>query len=373
MRDSILERSIVFINARLWKLLHVDILLLGALLLLIAGGLTILYSASGENMRVLDRQVVRLIIGMGVCFGLAKLPPKYMRRASPALFVFIVLLLVSVLVFGVGAKGAQRWLALPGGVRFQPSELMKIVMPMMIAWYFSDRQLPPRLREIIVVFGLIFIPVLIIAKQPDLGTAILVVVSGLFALFLAGLSWRYILGAFVMAPVAGYVLWHFMRNYQRQRVLTLSNPESNPLGSGWNIIQSKTAIGAGGLYGKGWLEGTQSQLSFLPESHTDFIIAVLAEEFGFIGCSVLLLGYLMVVSRGLYIAANAEDNYARLLAGSLTLTFFVYVFVNVGMVLGILPVVGVPLPLVSYGGTSIIMIMATFGILMSIQKHKRAR
>ena len=373
MTESLYRRALSFTNARLWKLVHVDVLLMGALLLLIGGGLFILYSASGQNVAMVERQSFRLVIGLLVCVGLAQLPPKYMRRASPALFIFITVLLVGVLLFGVGAKGAQRWLALPGGLRFQPSEIMKIVMPMMIAWYFSDRQLPPNLKHIMTVLGLIVLPVLIIAKQPDLGTSLLVAVSGIFVLFLAGLRWRYILGATALAPIAGYVLWQFMHDYQRQRVLTFLNPESDPLGSGWNIIQSKTAIGSGGLYGKGWLEGTQAQLDFLPESHTDFIIAVLAEEYGMLGCGVLIFAYLLVIARGLYISANAADNYARLLAGSLTLTFFVYMFVNIGMVSGILPVVGVPLPLVSYGGTSIITIMATFGILMSIQTHKRAR
>ncbi|MEL0612792.1 rod shape-determining protein RodA [Marinomonas arenicola] len=373
MSDNVYRRALSFANARLWKLIHVDILLLGALLLLMAGGLVVLYSASGQDMEMVERQILRFGIGMGVCLGLAQLPPKYMRRASPALFVFLAMLLIGVLLFGVGAKGAQRWLALPGGLRFQPSEIMKIVMPMMIAWYFADRQLPPKFKEVLAVLALIFIPALMVAKQPDLGTALLVAVSGIFVLFLAGLGWRYILGAAVSAPAAGYVLWHFMHDYQRQRVLTFLNPESDPLGSGWNIIQSKTAIGSGGLYGKGWLEGTQAQLNFLPESHTDFIIAVLGEEFGMLGCGILIFSYLLVISRGLYISATAEDNYARLLAGSLTLTFFVYMFVNIGMVSGILPVVGVPLPLVSYGGTSIITIMATFGILMSVQTHKRAR
>lgn len=373
MSENIYKRTLSFVNARLWKLIHIDILLLGALLLLMAGGLVVLYSAAGQDMGTVERQALRFCIGMGVCLGLAQLPPKYMRRASPTLFVFLVLLLIGVLLFGVGAKGAQRWLALPGGLRFQPSEIMKIVMPMMIAWYFSDRQLPPKLKEVISVLVLIMIPVFMIAKQPDLGTGLLVAVSGIFVLFLAGLRWRYIIGAALLAPAAGYVLWQFMHDYQRQRVLTFLTPESDPLGSGWNIIQSKTAIGSGGLYGKGWLEGTQAQLNFLPESHTDFIVAVLAEEFGMLGCGILILSYLLVISRGLYISATAEDNYARLLAGSLTLTFFVYMFVNIGMVSGILPVVGVPLPLVSYGGTSIITIMATFGILMSIQTHKRAR
>ena len=362
-----------FTNARLWKLVHIDILLLGSLLLLITGGLFVLYSASGQNEAMVERQVLRLMVGMFICLALAQLPPKYMRRASPALFVFLAILLICVLLFGVGAKGAQRWLSLPGGLRFQPSEIMKIVMPMMVAWYFSDRPLPPTFKQIASVLALIILPVFMIAKQPDLGTSLLVAVSGIFALFLAGLGWRYILGAAASAPIAAYTLWQVMHDYQRQRVLTFLNPESDPLGSGWNIIQSKTAIGSGGVYGKGWLEGTQAQLDFLPESHTDFIIAVLAEEFGMLGCGLLICAYLLVIARGLYVAANAEDNYARLLAGSLTLTFFVYMFVNIGMVSGILPVVGVPLPLVSYGGTSIITIMATFGILMSIQTHKRAR
>ena len=373
MKDSLYKRVIAFTNARLWQLVHVDVLLVSALIILVAGGLFILYSASGQNIDMVERQIFRLTLGLGVCLVLAQLPPKYLRRASPLLFVFLALLLIGVLLFGVGAKGAQRWLALPGGLRFQPSELMKIVMPMMIAWYFSDRQLPPSFKQILAVIALIFIPVLMIAKQPDLGTSLIVAVSGLFVLFLAGLGWRYIIGAAALAPIGGYVLWQFMHGYQRQRVLTFLNPESDPLGSGWNIIQSKTAIGSGGIDGKGWLEGTQAQLDFLPESHTDFIIAVLAEEFGLLGCAALLLAYFLVIARGLFIAANAEDNYARLLAGSLTLTFFVYMFVNIGMVSGILPVVGVPLPLVSYGGTSIITIMATFGILMSIQTHKRAR
>lgn len=373
MSESVYRRVLTFANARLWQLVHIDVLLIGSLLLLIGGGLFVLYSASGQNVAMVERQIFRFSVGLMVCLVLAQLPPKYMRRASPALYIFIALLLLGVLLFGVGAKGAQRWLPLPGGLRFQPSEIMKIVMPMMVAWYFSDRALPPSFKQIATVLLLIVAPVLLIAKQPDLGTSLLVAVSGIFALFLAGLGWRYILGAAALAPIAGFSLWQVMHDYQKQRVLTFLNPESDPLGSGWNIIQSKTAIGSGGLYGKGWLEGTQAQLDFLPESHTDFIIAVLAEEFGMLGCGLLILAYLLVIARGLYISAMAEDNYARLLAGSLTLTFFVYMFVNIGMVSGILPVVGVPLPLVSYGGTSIITIMATFGILMSIQTHKRAR
>lgn len=373
MNISLYSRFIAFTNARLWQLTHIDVLLVGALLLLMSGGLIILYSASGQNVDMVERQVVRLALGFIVCLALAQLPPKYMRRASPLLYFVVTVLLLLVLFVGVGAKGAQRWLEIPGLFRFQPSEVMKIIMPMMVAWYFSERHLPPSWKHVLIVMLLVIVPVLLIAKEPDLGTSLLVAVSGLFVLFLAGLRWRYLLGAALLAPLAGYSLWQVMHDYQRRRVLTFLNPESDPLGSGWNIIQSKTAIGSGGIYGKGWLEGTQAQLDFLPESHTDFIIAVLAEEFGLIGCIALITAYLLIISRGLYIAFSAEDNYARLLAGALTLTFFVYVFVNIGMVSGILPVVGVPLPLVSYGGTSIITIMATFGMLMSIQTHKRAR
>jgi rod shape determining protein RodA len=362
-----------FSNAKFWSDLHIDFFLVVSLMIVGGGGLIILYSASGQDVAMVERQAVRLSLGFAACLCLAQVPPKFFRRLSPLLYLGVFSLLVMVLFFGVGAKGAQRWLEIPGLGRFQPSELMKVVMPMAIAWYFSNRHLPPQLKHISVVLIMVVVPVLVIAKQPDLGTSLLVGVSGIFVLFLAGLGWRYILGAALSAPVAGFLLWQVMHTYQKQRVLTFLNPESDPLGSGWNIIQSKTAIGSGGLEGKGFLSGTQAQLEFLPESHTDFIIAVLAEEFGMFGCLLLLTGYLLIIARGLYIAAFAEDNYARLLAGSLILTFFVYIFVNIGMVSGILPVVGVPLPLVSYGGTSIITIMSTFGILMSIHTHKRAR
>lgn len=371
MNDSLYIRFRAFANSRFWQFVHTDFFLLVLLLILVSGGLVILYSASGQNEAMVERQLIRIVLGFCACLVLAQVPPKYMRRASPLLYLGAFTLLVLVLFFGVGAKGAQRWLEVPGIGRFQPSELMKIMMPMAVAWYFSNRHLPPSFKHIIVVLGMVFVPVLAVAKQPDLGTALLVGVSGIFVLFLAGLGWRYILGALLAAPIAGFFLWQVMHAYQKQRVLTFLNPESDPLGAGWNIIQSKTAIGSGGVEGKGWLSGTQAQLEYLPESHTDFIIAVLAEEFGMFGCLVLLTTYLLIIARGLYIAAMAEDNYGRLLAGSLTLTFFVYVFVNIGMVSGILPVVGVPLPLVSYGGTSIITIMSTFGILMSIHTHKK--
>ncbi|MBQ0756869.1 MAG: rod shape-determining protein RodA, partial [Amphritea sp.] len=278
--------------------------------------------------------------------------------------------LVAVLLFGVGAKGAQRWIALPG-FRFQPAEVVKLVLPLMIAGYLANRPLPPSFRHIMISLVLIFMPVVLIMKQPDLGTSLLIAASGVFVLLLSGIYWRYIFGALAVAATGLPGLWMVMKDYQKQRVLTFLDPESDPLGAGWNIIQSKAAIGSGGIDGKGWMLGTQSQLDFLPESHTDFIIAVMAEELGMIGVLLLLLIYLLIIARGLVIAAKAQDSFGRLVAGSVTLTFFVYVFVNIGMVCGLLPVVGVPLPLVSYGGTSIVTLMAGFGLLMSVQAHRQ--
>src|SRR5690606_1801055 len=277
-----------------------------------------------------------------------------------------------VLAVGIGAKGAQRWLQLPGLPRFQPSEFMKLAVPMTLAWYLSARTLPPRTSHMMVAVVILALPFVLVLKQPDLGTALLIAAAGLIVLFLAGLSWKWIAGVVAAVGIAVPIMWHFvMHTYQKQRVLTFLDPEKDPLGTGWNIIQSKTAIGSGGLYGKGWLEGTQSHLDFLPESHTDFIIAVLAEEFGFWGVCVLLALYVLVIARCLFIAARAQDTYSRLMAGCIGVTFFVYVFVNIGMVSGILPVVGVPLPLISYGGTSVLTLMASFGMLMSIQTHKK--
>ena len=275
-------------------------------------------------------------------------------------------LLVAVVFFGVGAKGAERWLSL-GGIRFQPSEMMKLAMPIVIAAYLSNKTLPPRFKHVFWSLILVVVPTVLIIKQPDLGTSILVAISGLIVLFYAGLRWRYILSAVALLLASIWPMWHYvLYDYQRRRIITLFDPEADKLGAGWNIIQSKTAIGSGGLDGKGWLAGTQSHLDFLPEGHTDFIIAVLAEEFGFIGVFALLVLYLLVIARGLFIAVNAQDSFRRLLAGSITLTFFVYVFVNIGMVSGLLPVVGVPLPLVSLGGTSLVTLMLGFGLLMGI-------
>ncbi|WP_197469920.1 MULTISPECIES: rod shape-determining protein RodA [unclassified Oleiphilus] len=352
--------------------LHLDPIMLGLLLLLCAVGLAILYSAGGQDMVYVEKQATRFGIAFVVMFVFAQLDPNVYRRWSPWLYVIGVAALIGVIFFGTGAKGAQRWLQLPGLPRFQPSEFMKLVVPMMVAWFLAARYLPPSFKAVMGSLVLVFIPVLLIVKQPDLGTSILIAASGVFVLMFAGLSWRLVGGFAVLLASFAPLMWMFvMRDYQKQRVLTFLDPESDPLGSGWNIIQSKTAIGSGGTWGKGWLEGTQSQLNFLPESHTDFIIAVCAEEFGFVGVLGLLLLYLLIIFRGLFIALKAQDSYGRLLAGSLVMTFFVYVFVNIGMVSGILPVVGVPLPLVSYGGTSAVTLMAAFGVLMSIHTHRK--
>jgi rod shape determining protein RodA len=295
---------------------------------------------------------------------------RYMRWA-PWLYLLGVGTLVAVMFFGVGAKGAQRWLSI-GGFRFQPSEIMKLVVPMAIAWYLAERTLPPRFVFVLVSLGLVGLPAALILQQPDLGTALLIAASGLFVLFMAGIGWRYIFGAALLAVASAWPAWMFvLKDYQKQRILTMLDPESDKLGAGWNIIQSKTAIGSGGWQGKGWLHGTQSRLDFLPESHTDFIIAVLAEEHGLRGVLLLVSLYLLILLRGFWIGVRAQSSYGRMMAGSLTLTFFVYVFVNMGMVAGLLPVVGVPLPLVSAGGTSVVTLMAGFGILMAVSTEKR--
>ncbi|MFD2229327.1 rod shape-determining protein RodA [Alkalimarinus sediminis] len=352
--------------------LHIDPILLVLILTLSITGLFVLYSGSGESMVHVQKQAMRFMLAFVVMIVFAQLDPSVYRRWAPWLFVMGLMALAAVLVMGTGAKGAQRWLQLPGLPRFQPSEFMKLAVPMMVAWYLSERYLPPQLKHVFGSLLLIFMPVVLVIKQPDLGTSLLIAASGIFVLLLAGISGKLVGGFIASVAALVPVMWMFvMRDYQKQRVLTLIDPEKDPLGAGWNIIQSKTAIGSGGMTGKGWLEGTQSQLDFLPESHTDFIIAVLAEEFGFVGVVLLVLLYVLIVARGLFIAVNAQDSFGRMLAGSLTLTFFVYVFVNIGMVSGLLPVVGVPLPLVSYGGTSIVTLMAAFGVLMSIHTHKK--
>lgn len=351
--------------------LHCDLPLIGGLIVLVGFGLIVLYSASGESMSQLNRQVVRLTIAFSCMFFLAWIPPRVYQKWTPFIYSLGIVLLIAVIFLGEKGKGAQRWLDF-GVFRFQPSEIMKLAVPMMIAWYFSDRVLPPSIKEIAVAAMLIGLPTLLIMVQPDLGTSILIASSGLFIIFLAGIRWRIILTGALMVCVYAPIHWFFvMQGYQKQRVLTFIDPEKDPLGSGYHIIQSKIALGSGGLKGKGWLEGTQSQLEFLPERNTDFIFAVLGEEFGFYGIIILISIYLSIIGRGFFISAKAQDTYTRLLGGAIILTFFVYVFVNIGMVIGILPVVGLPLPLVSYGGTSMVTLMASFGILMSIQTHKK--
>ena len=355
----------------IWERIHLDPWLLGLLLVLMGGGLVVLYSASGQSLDSVIAQGVRFCLALTVMVIIAQFSPSTFLRWAPLGYGIGVAMLLAVDLVGDVGMGAKRWLEIPGVIRFQPSEMMKLAAPIMVAAYLSRCELPPRLRDIIVCSVIIGVPVVLTAIQPDLGTSLLVASAALIVVLLAGLSWR-LIGFITVLGAAGVpVLWMNMHNYQRQRVLTFLNPESDPLGSGWNIIQSTTAIGSGGVWGKGWLQGTQSQLEFLPERHTDFIIAVLGEEFGLVGMLVLLCLYLLIVSRGLWMASSAQDTFGRLVAGSIILTFFIYVFVNMGMVSGILPVVGVPLPLVSYGGTSSVTLLAGFGILMSIHAHRR--
>lgn len=357
---------------RKWLLrLHMDLPLLIALVLLASIGLLVLYSAGGQDSNLVLRQAIRLAIAFVMMFVIAQFSPYTLARWAPWLFGLGMLLLVAVLVFGDVTKGAQRWLNL-GLFRFQPSEMMKIAVPMMIAWYLAEASLPPARLRLLLASLILIIPTLLIAKQPDLGTALLIASSGGLVLLLAGLRWHLITGIIVILSASAPLVWNYLlHDYQRKRILTFLNPENDPLGAGYHIIQSTIAIGSGGLYGKGWLNGTQSHLDFLPERSTDFVFAVFSEEFGFIGILLLLALYVFLIGRGIVIATQAQDTFSRLLAGSLALTFFVYVFVNVGMVTGLLPVVGLPLPLVSYGGSSIVTLLAAFGILMSIQTHRK--
>ena len=350
--------------------LHIDVPLLLLLMVLTVYGLIVLYSGSDSDMGAVIRQARFFALAYAGMFLIAQLSLQRIMRWAPWLYLVGVILLVAVMFAGVGAKGAQRWLEV-GGFRFQPSEILKLVLPLTLAWYLADRTLPPRLFHILVCLGILGIPAVLILKQPDLGTALLIAASGLFVLFMAGMGWRYILGAVVLAVASAWPMWMFvLKDYQKQRILTMLDPESDKLGAGWNIIQSKTAIGSGGWEGKGWMQGTQSHLDFLPESHTDFIIAVLSEEFGLRGVLLLMGIYLLILLRGFWIGVRASTSFGRMVAGSVTLTFFVYIFVNMGMVAGLLPVVGVPLPLVSAGGTSVVTLMAGFGILMAVSTQQ---
>lgn len=351
--------------------LRIDFTLLVLLLTVSAFGLVVLYSASDSSVSMMARQGRYLLIGFVAMFAVAQINIERLKRLAPYAYVGGLALLLAVAFFGAGAKGAQRWLDV-GGFRFQPSELLKLVVPMTLAWYYAARPLPPRLDYVLVGLVLLLLPAMLIAAQPDLGTAIIIGSSGAFVLFLAGLGWHMIAAGGLLLIAAAYPIWVFvLHDYQRGRILTLLDPERDKLGAGWNIIQSQTAIGSGGLEGKGWLAGTQSHLDFLPEGHTDFIVAVLAEEFGLRGVLVLLLLYVLLILRAGWISVQAKHSFGRLLAGSITLTFFVYAFVNMGMVAGLLPVVGVPLPLVSQGGTSLVTLLVGFGILMSIRSDER--
>ena len=356
---------------RLSRSVNVDFILFLLLFLLCAFGLAVLFSAGGQDLFYVKRQLMFMIVGFVLMLGVAQISVRTMQRWAFVIYGLGLISLLAVLLFGVGAKGAQRWLDL-GFTRLQPAEMMKICVPLMISAYLSKRFIPPTFKHVCWSVVMILMPTLLIVRQPDLGTAILVFASGFLVLFLAGLGKRYILGTGLISLAAIPVMWLFvLRDYQKQRILTLLSPEDDTLGSGWNIIQSKTAIGSGGFDGKGWTEGTQSQLSFLPESHTDFIIAVLAEEFGLIGVMALCTLYLLIIGRCLFIAANAQSQFGRLLAGSLGSIFFIYIFVNMGMVSGILPVVGAPLPMISYGGTAILTLFIGFGMLMAISREPK--
>jgi len=350
--------------------LHLDPPLLLGIIALLGVGLMALYSAGGESLDLVLRQSLRVGVGLAAMVVVAQIPPPNLRLLAPWLFAAGTLALAAVDLWGASAGGAQRWLDL-GFVRVQPSEGMKVVVPMMVARYLAERAPPPSWARALAALLLVAVPATLIARQPDLGTAVLVVSAGAFAIFLAGIRWRLIALFGALAAASVPLVWHFMRAYQRERVLTFLQPESDPLGAGYHIIQSKIAIGSGGLYGKGWLNGTQSQLDFLPERSTDFIFAVFGEEFGLFGSGLLLTLYALLIGRALYIAATAQDTFGRLFAGSLALTFSVYVVVNIGMVTGLMPVVGVPLPLISFGGTSMVTLLVAFGVIMSIRSHRR--
>lgn len=351
------------------KSIHIDWPLLGLLLTLIAYGMLILYSASNENLSMVFRQSMRLVFAFSIMLVFALIPPHKYKIWTPWIFGIGLSLLIAVMIMGKIGKGAQRWLDL-GLFRFQPSEIMKLAVPLMVAWYLDRKPVPIGMKSLLIAITLIFIPAILIAKQPDLGTAIMVISAGLTAIFLSGIRIKIIAIVSVLATLAAPLLWHVMHDYQKKRILTLLNPEQDPLGAGYHIIQSKIAIGSGGAFGKGWLQGTQSHLNFLPEHATDFIFAVSGEEFGFIGSSLLIILFILISLRSLYIAKEAQTSFTRLLGASLAMTFFLSAFVNIGMVMGILPVVGIPLPLVSYGGTAMVTFLASFGILMSISSHR---
>jgi rod shape determining protein RodA len=356
--------------ARVLFALKIDGPLVMGLGLIAAFGLIVLYSASGQSAATVVRTVMRLILGAAAMLLLARVNPNFLRRSTPWLYAAGVFLLLVVAAFGHTGLGAQRWLNL-GLFRFQPSELMKLAVPMTCAWYLHERALPPSLLSLVALAGLILLPVGLVALEPDLGTAALIAVAGALVIVLAGLRARVMVALLLLGAACAWFGWSFMHDYQRRRVLTFLDPQTDPLGAGYHIIQSQIAIGSGGVFGKGWMNGSQAQLEFLPERSTDFVFAVVGEEFGLLGLMLLLLLYLFVVARSLFLATQTQDTFARLLAGSIALTFFVYVLINAGMVTGLLPVVGVPLPLVSYGGSSVVTLLAGFGILMALYSRRK--
>ncbi len=350
---------------------YIDNFLLAGIFLLMLTGLIVLYSATGGNLTRVISQLINMVVAFVVMWIVANIPLQRIMRLAFPIYVLGIILLVAVALFGEVQNGARRWLNL-GFTNIQPSELLKIAAPLMMAWYFDKTHITLRWRDYVVAVLILLLPVLLITRQPDLGTALLILISGFYVIFLAGLSWQIIVGLAVAVAVSLPLLWTFgMHDYQRKRVMTMLDPSQDALGAGYHTIQSSIAIGSGGISGKGWLKGTQSQLDFLPEPSTDFIFSVFSEEFGLIGNSLLLSLYLIVIGRCLVITARAPTRFTRLVAGSITLTFFTYVFVNMGMVSGILPVVGIPLPLISYGGTSMVTILLGFGILMSIHTHPK--
>lgn len=359
--------------ARLFRRLfsHLDAPLIGLLALLLLVSAATVFSASGGSTDKMVSHLVNIGIALGAMFVVSHIPPQRLMQFAVPAYILGVCLLLGVALFGVVVNGSRRWLDL-GVTRIQPSELMRLAAPMMLAWYFHYKQATLNSRDFIVAGILLLLPVGFIAKQPDLGTSLLITASGFYVLFLAGLSWKVLAGGAVAVASALPLAWgYLLHDYQRQRVLTLIDPSSDPLGAGYHIIQSTIAVGSGGMAGKGWMGGTQTHLDFLPERSTDFIFAVFSEEFGLVGNLFLLLLYGAIIGRGLWLAASAPSLFGRLLAGSIVLTFFTYGFVNMGMVSGILPVVGVPLPLVSYGGTSMLTVLVGFGILMSLATHKK--
>jgi rod shape determining protein RodA len=366
------QSSGAFTRARsIGEMIHIDLFLVLVITVIVVFGLVVLYSAVEQQREVFTNQLTRIGIAVVVMVFLAQFPPHIYLRVAPWFYAGVILSLLLIYPFGFEVNGSRRWLRIPGLLGFQPSELMKLALPLMLAWYLNDRHLPPGGKQIGFCLLMIVIPTLLIYDQPDLGTAVIIASSGFLVLLLAGISWRLVAAAGVAVLSMAPLLWFTFRDYQRRRILTFFDPEHDPLGAGWNIIQSTTAIGSGGWAGKGLFKGTQSHLDFLPESATDFIIAVLAEEFGFIGVMVLLILYGFLTLRGILISLNAQDTFGRLVSGTVTFTFFIYVFVNIGMVSGIVPVVGVPLPLISYGGTSLLTLFAGFGLLMSIHTHRR--